>query len=317
VSTIFQTLSLDRKEVQWEDHLHVATPWENREGMWWKREDYFAPLGYGGPNGSKMRQLIHLFHKHRGNATHVLTGASILSPQHSMTAIVAAHYGLPSRHVVGATSPATIGRHVNPAVAMGFGAKFEYIKVAYNPALQKEVERLTRPDTFIVPYGITLEHAHTSPEYVRAFHEVGAYQVKNIPDEVSTLIMPAGSCNSLVSVMLGLTENKTNVKTLVGVGIGPEKIGWVKSRLQHIGVNPDRLPFEWKSQLSLHVSGYASYGDRMPESYAGIDFHPTYEGKIIRYLKENDAFRKNAGYGFWIVGSEPKLDVIKPHFIAG
>ena len=40
-----------------EDHLLDLTPVENIGGMWWKREDKFAPLGYGGINGSKLRQL--------------------------------------------------------------------------------------------------------------------------------------------------------------------------------------------------------------------------------------------------------------------
>jgi hypothetical protein len=56
--SIFPVLALDRAQVQWEQHLGELTPWENRDGVWFKREDYFAPLGYGGPNGSKMRQLI-------------------------------------------------------------------------------------------------------------------------------------------------------------------------------------------------------------------------------------------------------------------
>lgn len=51
--TIFKTLSLDRELVRWEEHLGELTPWENRHGMWFKREDYFAPLGYGGPNGKE------------------------------------------------------------------------------------------------------------------------------------------------------------------------------------------------------------------------------------------------------------------------
>ena len=58
--SIFKTLSTDRKVVKWEDYLRHLTPVENHQGVWFKREDYFAPLGYGGPNGSKMRQLIWL-----------------------------------------------------------------------------------------------------------------------------------------------------------------------------------------------------------------------------------------------------------------
>lgn len=310
-NSIFETFSVDRRQVKWEDYLRKMTPWENRGGIWFKREDYFAPLGYGGPNGSKMRQLIHLFKNHRGNATHVLTGASILSPQHSMTAIVASHYDMPTRHVIGSPSPLS---HVNTRVAAGFGASFEKLLVGYNPALQREVERLTRPDTFVVPYGITVDHKVRAPEDVYDFHDVGANQVRNTPEDVEVLIAPAGSCNSLTSIIKGLCENKTNVKKLFSIGIGPNKIDWVKERLDVMGIDPNNLPFKWINNVSLHESGFASYGDKMKESFAGIDFHPTYEGKMIRWLKQNNFLDDPHKLGFWIVGSEPKIDVIQPYF---
>ena len=295
------------------------TPWENPQGFWFKREDKFAPLGYGGPNGSKLRQLIHLFRNHRGNATSVVTGASIQSPQHSMTAFLSAVYGLPSLHVVGATTPETIMRHPNPLIAAGFGATFDYIKVGYNPALQKrvaEIKHAASEPTFEVPYGITLATDLSTPEDLRAFHQVGAAQVANIPEEVKTLIVPAGSCNSLTSVLLGLMTHTNNVERVVSIGIGPSKIGWVRDRLRKMEVDPDRLAFQWNHTISLHDSDYAKYGDRMSETFAGIDFHPTYEGKMIRWMKEHDLFRANAdcGYGFWIVGSDSNPEVCRPYY---
>lgn len=295
------------------------TPWENPQGFWFKREDKFAPLGYGGPNGSKLRQLIHLFARHKGNATQVVTGASIQSPQHSMTAFLAAVHGLPSLHVVGATTPETIMRHPNPLIAAGFGATFDYIKVGYNPALQKrvaEIKHASHEPIFEVPYGITLATDLSNPEDLRAFHEVGAAQVENIPEDVRTLIVPAGSCNSLTSVLLGLMTYPNNVERVISIGIGPSKIGWVRDRLRKMGVDPDNLPFEWNHKVSLHDSGFAKYGDRMPETFAGIDFHPTYEGKIVRWMHQHDVWRANqdAGYGFWIVGGEGRPEVCRPYF---
>ena len=51
MNTVFPELALDRSVVKWEQHLGTHTPWENRKGVWFKRDDYFAPLGYSGPNG--------------------------------------------------------------------------------------------------------------------------------------------------------------------------------------------------------------------------------------------------------------------------
>ncbi len=313
-NSVFPKFSLDRSVIKWEEHLAELTPFENHAGIWFKREDYFAPLGYGGPNGSKMRQLIWYMNRYRNGKTHVLTGASIQSPQLSMSAIVGAHYGLPSRQVV-YSRPETVLRHVNPQVAAGFGAQFEYANGPYNPILQRKVHDLVKPDSLIVEYGITVDHKHYDADTVRKFHEVGANQVRNLPDEVTRLIVPAGSCNSLASVMLGLSRDSKNLKELFTLGIGPDKREWVIERLRVMGVS-DNLPFKWK-HYSLHDSGYASYSDHFnDERFDGIEFHPTYEAKMIRWLKSADQMfsRPDDKTAFWIVGSAPSLSVIAPFY---
>lgn len=312
-NTVFDTLSLDREVIRWEEHLAQLTPFENRQGIWFKREDYFAPLGYGGPNGSKMRQLIWSMNRQREGKTHVLTGASVQSPQLSMSAIVGAHYGLRCRQVV-YSKPTTVRSHSNPDVAAGFGAVFEYASGPYNPILQRRVAELTQPASLVVEYGITLDHNTHDSNTVRKFHEVGAHQVANLPDEVTTLVMPAGSCNSLTSVMLGLSRNCNNLRTLQTIGIGPDKRAWLRERLAYIGVNADKLPFEWKHS-SLHDSGYSKYTDKFKgESFGGISFHPTYEAKMWRWLETTCPLPADDSTAFWIVGSEPDLNVIRPFF---
>ena len=316
-NSVFPTLDINRGNVHWEDHLATLTPFENRNGLWFKREDYFAPLGYSGPNGSKMRQLIWYMNRFRNGKTHVLTGASIQSPQLSMSAIVGAHYGLPSRQVV-YSKPESIMRHVNPQVAAGFGTTFEYASGPYNPILQRMVNDLKRDDSLVVEYGITVDHKKYDAEVVRKFHEVGAHQVSNLPDSVTRLIAPAGSCNSLTSIMLGLSRDPKNVQELFTLGIGPDKRPWMLERLAIMGVDVNRLPFEWK-HYSLHDTGYSKYSDHFKgEHYEGINFHPTYEGKMWRWLNAQNVLGnvlpKNDSTAFWIVGSAPSIDVVKPFY---
>lgn len=315
--TIFPELSLDRNVVRWEEHLGTLTPWELRGGVWFKREDYFAPLGYGGPNGSKMRQLIWYINRYRTGKSHILTGASVQSPQLSMSAIVGAHYGLPARQVV-YSKPETVLTHENPAIAAGFGAVFEYAAGPYNPILQRRVADLTQDKSLVVEYGITVPHEAYPAEDVRKFHEVGANQVRNLPEQVERLIVPAGSCNSLTSVLLGLSRDSKNLKELFTLGIGPSKQDWMRARLKIMGVNPDEMPFRWR-HFSLHDSGYSAYSDKFKgENWQGIDFHPTYEGKMIRWLKANDLMFDcpDDRTGFWIVGSAPNTKVIEPFYTA-
>ena len=315
--SIFPKLSLNRNEISWENYLGDLTPWENHQGLWFKREDYFAPLGYGGPNGSKMRQLIWYINRYRTGKTHIVRGASIQSPQLSMSAIVGAHYGLKAREVV-YSKPETILRHENPRIAAGFGAVFEYASGPYNPILQRKVLGLTQPTSLVVEYGITLPHDRYSAEDVRKFHEVGANQLRNLPDTITRLIVPAGSCNSLTSVMLGLSRNPKNVDTLFTLGIGPDKREWMSERLALMGVDVNNLPFNWK-HFSLHDSGYSKYTDHFNgEHFDGIHFHPTYEAKMWRWLNTQNTLGKvlpkNDSVGFWIVGGAPNPEVIKPFF---
>lgn len=311
--SIFPEFTLDHSKFAWESQLGTLTPWENRAGIWFKREDYFAPLGYGGPNGSKMRQLIHYMSRRRAGKTHVLTGASIQSPQLSMSAIVGAHYGLRSRQVV-YSKPETVLKHENPSIAAGFGAVFEYANGPYNPILQRKVADLSQSDSLVVEYGITVNHLNNPAEEVQKFHEVGANQVRNLPDEVETLIVPAGSCNSLCSILLGLSRDSKNLNRLRILGIGPDKRPWVRERMSLMGVNLDALPFQVEYN-SLHISGYAKYSDHFKgERHEGINFHPTYEAKMWRWLRESASLHADERTGFWIVGSAPDVSVVRPFF---
>jgi 1-aminocyclopropane-1-carboxylate deaminase/D-cysteine desulfhydrase-like pyridoxal-dependent ACC family enzyme len=311
--SIFDVHSLDRTKIRWEEHLADYTPWENHNGVWFKREDYFAPLGYGGPNGSKMRQLIWYVNRFKTGKNHIVTGASIQSPQLSMSAIVGSHYDLPARQIV-YSKPDTVLRHDNPRIAHGFGAEFEYASGPYNPILQRKVADLTKDSSLVVEYGITVPHDRYPEEDVRKFHEVGAHQISNIPDEVTKLIVPAGSCNSLTSIMIGLIRDPKNVQELFTVGIGPDKRDWMRERLNYIGVDLNKLPFKW-DHYSLHDTGYSKYSDHFNgESFDGINFHPTYEAKMWRWLKGTNQITDSGNLGFWIVGSAPQMKVIEPFY---
>ena len=310
---IFSIQSLSRRKVKWEDHLADHTVWEHHLGIWFKREDYFAPLGYGGPNGSKLRQLIWYINRYRRGKDHILTGASIQSPQLSMSAIVGAHFGLPSRQVVYST-PGTVTTHDNPRIAAGFGATFEFARGPYNPIIQRKVQDLKTSKSLVVEYGITLPHDQYPAAEVKAFHRTGAAQVLNTPSQVKTLIVPAGSCNTLCSILLGLVAFRTSIRTLYTIGIGPDKTQWVRDRMRIMGVNPDDFPFQWKHH-SLHDTGYSTYSQKFKgEEFHGIRFHPTYEAKVWRWLREHDPIKQDYTTGFWIIGSAPSTYVISKHF---
>lgn len=336
--SIFPAATLTGED--WANRICDFTPIEERGGRLYKREDYFAPLGFGGINGSKLRQLVWLVDRYRarGGTAGVLTGASVLSPQVSMAALVARHNNLPCTVVLGATKPDTCQRHENVRIATLAGASFVFQPVGFNPALQRAVAALhrSRPAWFRLPYGISTDEDAPDSD-VADFHTVGAHQAANVPPEARTLVMTAGSCNSCVSVLAGLARAENAVERVVLLGVGPTRLRWIEKRLAQID---PALPARYRRRYhhhadlehehqtdgpvllehwDLHATGYATYQDRMPFNFDGIDFHPTYEGKALSYMADHRRefawFWDAAGDAlFWIVGSAPSLRAMQDAF---
>jgi hypothetical protein len=162
--------------------------------------------------------------------------------------------------------------------------------------------------------------------------------VENIPDGVTDLVIPAGSCNSCTSILHGLVKSpKPNLKRVHLVGIGPSKLDLINDRLRifqeltgveyrgaydcHFDTDLDvlqanRLLFSAREPLyelrydDLHGQGIVRYEDSQPYSYGGIDFHPTYEGKVMNWLfRERPELVKPTTL-FWIVGSKPSAEAM-------
>lgn len=330
LGTIFPDLLPD--DVRWADQVDTLTPVEQgASGLFYKRDDMFAPLGYGGINGSKLRQLIHLVHREPG-AEGIITAASVHSPQVSMAALVGRHYGLPVTIVLGATKPSSARHHENVRIAQRAGARFAYTPVGFNPALQKACSALADSPAYFryyrLHYGIT-----TAPDAedweIAAFHGVGAQQALNIPGDVRTLILPFGSGNSACSVLAGIARyGAASLSRVVLVGIGPYRLDWLYQRLgtiESVTGHDIRSLFTWRSRgaadsprgtgpvlidhYDLHGTGYVRYADRRPWRADGIEFHPTYEGKVMTWLDEAQPYWWRPEDGctmLWIVGSEPK-----------
>ena len=336
-------LGLDRRDMRWEEHLDALSPVEHTKGVFWKREDKFAPLGYGGINGSKLRQCIYMFDRYMRSgscAAGLVSGASVKSPQLPMGAAMAAHWKVPCALVIGATNPVAAMKHENVATAVAFGARFHFIHVAYNPQLQKAVRELGDGSCsrfYQLAYGITTPEKASDAD-IEAFHRIGSAQVANTPEDVTTLYVPSGSANSTVSILYGLARFRPRLRHVVLFGIGPNRLGWIHDRLRAIerasGVpivhlfrrvftSSPHLAFAQNTDAGcgeaspyllthydLHTTKFAAYQDEMPFAMADIEFHPTYEGKVLTYIHKNRETFADFWSGramFWIVGSKPRL----------
>jgi 1-aminocyclopropane-1-carboxylate deaminase/D-cysteine desulfhydrase-like pyridoxal-dependent ACC family enzyme len=331
MNEIFPVHSLDRSKVHWEDYLMALTPCEFHHGVWFKRDDYFAPLGYGGINGSKLRQCIMVMRQWSllpaGHRT-VVSGASVKSPQLAMGAAVAKHYGFDCVHVIGATNPDSAIKRDMVQMAQWFGARFVIEAVAYNHNLQLKAQSLLKsefPNGLYLEYGITLHQDRHPAKHIADFHNIGALQARNIPDEVTDVVISCGSANSATSLLMGLALfPPKNVRNVHLIGIGPSKLGYLLSRLQIIGrAREQDLLGDFKSvhnpkacenaryrmyYRDLHRMGLADYQDEVPYALDGIEFHPTYEGKVVRHVRENMPELMKPTTLFWIVGSKPRIE---------
>ena len=283
--------------------MTVLTPVEMRNGRAYKREDlHVLPSGV---NGAKLRACQFLIENARKRgATRVISAASVLSPQSAMATAVAAVNGMRTTVVIGGSKPETAIRHPSIRIAAAYGADIVHVPVGYNPYLQKFAGELAgkTPGAYWLQYGITTPPDATLEE-IKAFHRTGGDQVVNLPDTIRTLVIPFGSGNSAAGVLYGLNYQRqpSALERIVLVGIGPDRRGWLGDRLKRLGAGYP-VPME---HLDLHGTKYAAYGDKMPETRDGIVMHPTYEGKVVRYLDEKKPdwwMRRDGTTCLWIVG---------------
>jgi hypothetical protein len=127
---------------------------------------------------------------------------------------------------------------------------------------------------------------------------------------------------------------------VVLVGIGPNRLRFIDERLRVIegrmGLNirslfhrtymddagleaehnvGDNPPYELHHH-DLHSRKVVDYQAEVPYSYAGVEFHPTYEGKVMTWLAQRPhpvpEFWSGSGM-LWIVGGPPRAAAMLRH----
>lgn len=305
------------------DSLFNLTPVEEVRGLYFKREDKYAPVGYGNVNGSKMRQLAWLLTNAKdAGYTEVVSGGVGGSPQHIFVSQVCNWLGLKCTIYTGVKN---IEENKLLTGAVKLGANILSSGVGYATLLDKMAFDYAKanPNAYHLETNITLTEKRHAPQGIADFHTIGGYQVQNIPEAVEKLIIPAGSCNSVTSILYGLyLHGASNIKEVVMMGIGnygSKNPTFVKDRMENMHPGCTALfdfTFAEKrnrfgevavSTIDLNGSGYCQYTDLMPYSLAGIKFHPRYEGKVMNYAHEYGLLDEwhDGKTLFWIIGSEP------------
>jgi hypothetical protein len=128
-----------------------------------------------------------------------------------------------------------------------------------------------------------------------------ADQAANIPDTVRTVVIPFGSGQTGAGIIMGLAQKPpAALERIVLVAIGPDRQAWLRERLSVLDVKVP-VPLE---HIALHPD-FATYGDRMPETIDGVPMHGTYEGKVVRWAKQNQPdwwTQRDGSTLLWVVG---------------
>lgn len=337
----FPVHSVSRALSRWEDRLGELTPVERRGDVWLKREDLFAPLGPGGINGGKLRSCVWLLQRMvREGLVGFAHGASVKSPQHAFAAVVAHHFGLRCVAVVG-SDPASAVRNQEVGVAAAYGAEFVRASIAYNPALQRRAREVAAARGLgLLDYGISVDVARHGEQAVLDFHLLGAAQAANVPADVDTVVSPAGSCNSCASALIGLALHRPpGLRRVVLAGIGPCRAAYFEERLLlaerllrrpvaalYRRRYPDHPDLEARYQgpsgapllleyHDLHARGLFDYqAEALGVELGGVPMHPTYEAKVVRWLRSARPELLSGGRTlFWVIGARADPAVMQRH----
>jgi 1-aminocyclopropane-1-carboxylate deaminase/D-cysteine desulfhydrase-like pyridoxal-dependent ACC family enzyme len=282
------------------------TPLEEREGMFFKRDDLFLPFGVGSVNGGKLRQGSFLLAKAKQEGVErIITGCSLVSPQAPMIAAMAKHFGMECIVLYGGTRMELVKKRHMPRLAMHFEAEIKFAKsgranVLLHTARGVAAHSIPAKKSFIVQYGMNSK----DPEHMVAFYESTAMQVRNLPDELDNLAITCGSGITSAGVIYGLVKYQKKVKHVWLLGTAPNRARKVRDRLVDLTFNTLVPCHNYKFHyIDLYAEGMTYEKEIKGVNCRDIEFHPHYEAKTYPWVRKN----LEGKTCFWIVGAEPTL----------
>lgn len=285
----------------------ILTPVELHNGVYLKRDDLFAPFGNDFITGGKIRQCISLIEtnydyiKNECNNT-IATAASIHSPQAVIVARLAKEYGFNCVVGIGNTTVEKALERKTMSLCEEYGAEIVVLSETqgFNNVLYSNLEKLRqeRP-MFKVLFGYQVDDNRES-----ILGKI-ADQVQNIPEEVTTLVVPLGSGVTFTGVLFGAMEFKLN-KRIVAI----QPFGYDRRKDVH-----KWLGVPMNSALSKHFDvsvcpeyeyhkGTYGYSNLLPYKVGEVELDEIYESKAYDMMvKEKLVDFDNEKVCFWIVGN--------------
>lgn len=278
--------------------MNYYTPVERVDGYYYKRDDYFS---LGGLLGGKVRQCLSLVHHNlpdiRSRCSGGLaTSAGLPSPQSCIMAGVARYFGLQSAVAVFRYDNTVVDfNRINVSLAQKLGATIYGVDCPRKSSVDKAGRELAR----------SLNYYHVDFGMAGTFvMDVVANQCNNIPDDVESIVIVAGSGFSALGVALGAKKFDKNISTIYVVCLSNY---FNKNKRQWYDVLDGNVKFkgdlvEIKSPIPYH---------RLYNPGNDFRFDLTYESKahqwMLNYIKPNGKTL------FWVVGKrEYNINYVEP-----
>jgi len=233
----------------------ALTPVELRDGIYFKRDDYFEVAG---AFGGKARTCWVLAQGAQG----LVTAGSRHSPQVNIVSHIADLLNINCRvHVPqGELTPELID-------SVNHGAQLVQHFPGYNSVICKRAaDDAKNLNWTYIPFGMDCWEAVKQT----------AAQVDNIPKQVKRIVVPVGSSMTFCGILNGLAERGINIPVLgVVVGANP------RLRLLKYA---DKTKANY--ELVHSTIPYHKYPDKT--EICGVNLDPVYESKCIEFLQPGD-----------------------------
>jgi 1-aminocyclopropane-1-carboxylate deaminase/D-cysteine desulfhydrase-like pyridoxal-dependent ACC family enzyme len=268
-------------------NINDLTPIDEYNGYLRKRDDLFT---IDGISGGKVRQCYNLVkdnleHIKKDCLSTIITAAGLPSPQSTIVACVAKHFGLKCIVSVPKYDNDKIDyNRINVSIAQKFGANIYGVNNTNLSGPEKDVEMMCKQyNYFRVKFGMN----------GKSVMDTISHQVQNIPTSVKNVVCIAGSGLSALGIMKGLGVYNKSVENIHIVALSDyfslNKKKWY-----------DVLPNEQKFNGEVYIHKSDIPYQTFHQIDNGFEFDLTYESKAWQWMIDN--IPPSNETLFWMVG---------------
>jgi 1-aminocyclopropane-1-carboxylate deaminase/D-cysteine desulfhydrase-like pyridoxal-dependent ACC family enzyme len=276
---------------------YEMSPVEKHGDIWFKREDLYKPFDDFGISGGKVRQCLALvdnnkeFIKQECDST-LATAASIGSPQNPIVSRVAKHFGFNSIIGIGNTTlPKAINENKTLTYCQEAGSEVIVLSETqgYSNVLYAGLDKLaTTRKFFKILFGYQLQSNRKSVV------DVISHQVKNIPEEIDTLVVNCGSAVSFIGIMNGVLNQNRKFRVVAIQPFGYDRTKFIDEGIEHM---------RWEYDYEYHKGNYPYHKKVTAVISDTLELDNVYESKAYHMmLDENIVDPKKENVCYWVIG---------------